>query len=109
MAFYVRAYVFGGSYSFTVALLERCRRLLTENVEGYMKPSVWCAINGRSTSMASSSCPITWNMQSGIKGTMTRISTTVFNPVKHGWVPRVADWPHSSFHRFVRLGLAPLE
>jgi putative transposase len=26
------------------------------------------------------------------------------NPVKHGLVPRVADWPHSSFHRYVRRG-----
>ena len=30
-----------------------------------------------------------------------------FNPVKHGHVPRVADWPYSSFHRMVRLGLYP--
>ncbi len=28
-----------------------------------------------------------------------------FNPVKHGYVTRVADWPHSSFHRFVERGL----
>jgi len=28
-----------------------------------------------------------------------------FNPVKHGHVQRVADWPYSSFHRFVRAGL----
>jgi putative transposase len=28
-----------------------------------------------------------------------------FNPVKHGLVTRVADWPHSSFHRFVKRGL----
>ncbi|MEQ1596623.1 MAG: transposase [Casimicrobium sp.] len=27
-----------------------------------------------------------------------------FNPVKHGLVDRVADWPHSSFHRFVANG-----
>jgi putative transposase len=27
-----------------------------------------------------------------------------FNPVKHGLVQRVADWPHSSFHRYVRQG-----
>ena len=27
-----------------------------------------------------------------------------FNPVKHGYVTRVADWPHSSFHRFVERG-----
>jgi putative transposase len=31
-----------------------------------------------------------------------------FNPVKHGLVERAADWPHSSFHAFVRRGwLAP--
>jgi putative transposase len=30
-----------------------------------------------------------------------------FNPVKHGYVSRVMDWPHSSFHRMVRLGVYP--
>ena len=30
-----------------------------------------------------------------------------FNPVKHGWVARAADWPHSSIHRYVRQGLLP--
>jgi putative transposase len=30
-----------------------------------------------------------------------------FNPVKHGYVGRVRDWPYSSFHRFVRLGILP--
>ncbi len=28
-----------------------------------------------------------------------------FNPVKHGWAKRVMDWPHSSFHRYVRQGI----
>ena len=28
-----------------------------------------------------------------------------FNPVKHRHVTRVADWPHSSFHRHVERGL----
>jgi len=32
-----------------------------------------------------------------------------FNPVKHGLVRRVQDWPHSSFHRDVRLGIFPLD
>ena len=27
-----------------------------------------------------------------------------FNPVKHGHARRAADWPHSSFHRYVRHG-----
>ncbi len=28
-----------------------------------------------------------------------------FNPIKHGLVARVGDWPHSSFHLYVRRGL----
>ena len=28
-----------------------------------------------------------------------------YNPVKHGLVERVQDWPYSSFHRFVEQGL----
>lgn len=28
-----------------------------------------------------------------------------WNPVKHGWVKSVKDWPHSSFHRYVREGI----
>jgi putative transposase len=27
-----------------------------------------------------------------------------FNPVKHGYVTRVCEWPYSSFHRFVKNG-----
>jgi putative transposase len=32
-----------------------------------------------------------------------------FNPVKHGHVSQVKDWPYSSFHRLVRLGIYPLD
>ena len=32
-----------------------------------------------------------------------------FNPVKHGWAERVRDWPYSSFHRHVRLGVYPID
>lgn len=28
-----------------------------------------------------------------------------YNPVKHGWVRRVNEWPHSSFHRYVKMGV----
>lgn len=34
-----------------------------------------------------------------------RIDCIHFNPVKHGHVRRAVDWPHSSFHRYVKLGL----
>jgi putative transposase len=32
-----------------------------------------------------------------------------YNPVKHGHVTRVRDWPFSSFHHMVRLGVYPLD
>lgn len=32
-----------------------------------------------------------------------------FNPVRHGYVESVQDWPFSSFHRMVRLGDYPPE
>ena len=30
-----------------------------------------------------------------------------YNPVKHGWVTNVKDWPYSTFHRYVRQGVYP--
>ncbi len=31
------------------------------------------------------------------------------NPVKHGLVAQVRDWPHSSFHRYVKEGKLPAD
>lgn len=31
------------------------------------------------------------------------------NPLKHGLVSRVRDWPWSSFHRYVKLGVYSLD
>lgn len=30
-----------------------------------------------------------------------------YNPVKHGYVKRVGDWPYSTFHRYVARGIYP--
>jgi putative transposase len=30
-----------------------------------------------------------------------------YNPVKHGYVQLVKDWPYSSFHRYVKHGMYP--
>lgn len=32
-----------------------------------------------------------------------------YNPVKHGLVERVRDWPYSSFHRYVETGLVDVD
>lgn len=35
------------------------------------------------------------------------INYVYINPLKHGYVARVCDWPYSSFHRDVKLGNYP--
>ena len=30
-----------------------------------------------------------------------------YNPVKHGWSSTVKEWPYSSFHRMVKMGIYP--
>jgi putative transposase len=32
-----------------------------------------------------------------------------WNPVKYGYVQRVVDWPHSTFHRLVARGIYPFD
>ena len=32
-----------------------------------------------------------------------------YNPVKHGHAATAADWPYSSFHRYVREGVYPAD
>jgi putative transposase len=36
---------------------------------------------------------------------LAHIDYVHYNPVKHGHVERAIEWPHSSFHRYVRRGL----
>ena len=37
------------------------------------------------------------------------VDYTHYNPVKHGYVWRVCDWPYSSFHWYVRKGWLPVD
>ncbi len=37
----------------------------------------------------------------------SHINYVHINPVKHGLVERVRDWPYSTFHRYVELGVYP--
>ena len=43
------------------------------------------------------------------EGFATRFDYIHYNPVKHGYVKEVKDWPFSSFHRYVRLGVYPVD
>ena len=157
---YRRLWVPGGTYFFTVNLLERRRRLLVERIE-----TLGCAFRAvraeRPYTMVS--CVVLpdhlhciWTLPEGdsdiawrwhrIKSNFSRaiprderrsrrrlvkgergiwqrrywehlirderdlrnhIDYIHFNPVKHDYVAHVRDWPHSSFHRFVREGVLP--
>ena len=41
------------------------------------------------------------------KDLMRHIDYIHFNPVKHGFVTSVRNWPHSTFHRYVKMGMLP--
>jgi len=32
-----------------------------------------------------------------------------WNPVKHGYVQQIRDWPYSTFHHYVKMGIYPLD
>jgi len=38
-----------------------------------------------------------------------RVDYVHINPLKHGLVEAVKDWPHSTFHRYVDKGWLPLD
>lgn len=49
-----------------------------------------------------------WEHQIRDENDLTRhVDYIHYNPVKHGWVARVMDWPHSTFHEYVKRGMAP--
>ena len=157
---YIRARIPGGTFFFTVALLERRRRLLVEHVDvlraAFRKVrrrypftidaivilpdhfhTVWTLPPGDadfSTRMRlikstfSRAIPPTEHLSAvrsarGERGVWQRrfwehairdeddlrlhLDYTHYNPVKHGHVRQVREWPHSSFHRYVEAGTYP--
>lgn len=158
---YRRVYLPGGTYFFTVALLERRLKLLTENIDslreafGVVKAERPFGIEAIVILPDHLHC--IWTLPPGdvdfstrwrlIKSRFSRGLATGerlserrqlkqergiwqrrfwehairnqqdfdahfdyihYNPVKHGLVLRVADWPYSSFHRFVKSGVYAL-
>jgi putative transposase len=157
---YIRAFIPGGTFFFTVNLLERRRRLLTEYIDDLRtvfadarrrRPftidaivvlpdhlhSVWTLPEGDSDFSArwhdikarfSARIPkqerlSTRRVRKGERGIWQRrfwehairdeddlqrhIDYIHYNPIKHGHVSRLTDWPFSSFHRYVKAGLYP--
>ena len=159
---YIRAYIPGGTYFFTVALLDRKRRLLTDHIDALREAfrhvkrqrpyqfnaivilpdhlhclwtlpendadfsTRWRLIKSHfARSIEPGEALSARRQQKQERGIWQRrfwehairdqrdfdahLDYIHYNPVKHGWASRVADWPHSSFHEFVKDGLYPLE
>jgi putative transposase len=158
MPHYRRAWVPGGTYFFTVNLLERRQRLLVDRID-LLRDAFRETMAARPFSLVA--CVVLpdhlhciWTLPDGnsdiatrwrhLKSSFSRANPTGerrsrrrvaksergiwqrrywehlirdegdlhahidyihFNPVKHGHVARVADWPYSSFHGYVRRGL----
>jgi putative transposase len=155
---YIRAFVPGGTFFFTVALLERHRKLLTEHIDALR--SVFMAARKRrpfaleaivilpdhlhclwTLPSGDADFSARWHdikarfaaripegerlspqrLKKGERGIWQRrfwehvirderdyerhVDYIHYNPVKHGHVTKVADWPHSSFHKFVQRGI----
>ncbi|MEW6659560.1 MAG: transposase [Thermodesulfobacteriota bacterium] len=159
---YIRAFVPGGTFFFTVNLLNRRRKLLIENIDLLREvfqaarrrrpftieaivilpdhlhciwtlPSGdadfsrrWHDIKARFAAQISRGEKLsTRRMQKGERGIWQRrfwehvirdevdferhVDYIHYNPMKHGHVSRVADWPYSSFHRYVESGIYDLD
>ena len=159
---YIRAFVPGGTFFFTVTLLERRRKLLTQNIDNLRevfkaglqrKPFTieaivilpdylhciwtlpsgdadfstrWHDIKARFAAQISRGERLSpRRLKKGERGIWQRrfwehvirdegdyarhVDYIHYNPVKHGHVTRVADWPYSSSHRFVKRGIYNLE
>ena len=157
---YRRAFVQGGCWFFTVNLLDRRTRLLTDNIDALREATRRTAltlpfrINAFvvlpdhlhaiwTLPPADSDFSTRWRLiktrfaraippgerrsdvrlARGERGIWQRrfwehlirdeddyrhhVEYCMINPVKHGLVRRVVDWPYSSFHRDVRAGIFP--
>ena len=159
---YIRAFVPGGTFFFTVAILDPRRPLLTEHLDALRRAfgparsrkiftmnaivvlpdhlhciwtlpagdadfsSRWHAIKARFARAIPVGERLSPRRQKkGERGIWQRrfwehvirderdfeshADYIHFNPVKHGLVPTVGEWPYSSFHRYVRRGLYPAD
>lgn len=162
MPHYIRAFVPGGTFFFTVTILERRRKLLTENIDTLREvfksarrrrpftidaivilpdhlhciwtlppgdadfSARWHDIKARFAAQLSRGERLSVRRaKKGERGIWQRrfwehvirderdyerhVDYIHYNPVKHGQVKRAADWPYSSFHKYVERGIHNLE
>ena len=94
MVNYRRNRVRGGTFFFTVTLADRHSSLLAEHID-LLRDTVR-DVQSQHTFRVKAIVMLPDHLHT--------VWTLPYNPVKHGLVNRVVDWPFSSFHRYVRLG-----
>src|SRR3569832_2263566 len=109
---YRRAWHPGGTYFFTVNLLQRQGNdLLTLTSIFYEAPLSRCNALSLPHSWLGGTaqqlhCVIELGGETDFHAHMDYVH---YNPVKHGLVKRVRDWRYSTFHRLVEQGVYPLD
>lgn len=102
----------GGTYFFTVNLLERRRRLLVDRI-GDLRTAFQAAHVARPFEvLAIVVLPDHLHCEHLIRDEddlRRHVDYIHFNPVKHGHAVRALDWPHSSFRRWVKRGEYPVD
>ena len=101
MTDYCRNFIAGGSFFFTINLAER-RLAFSLSVATGQRVSDSRAAKGEHGIWQRRY----WENTIGDENDFARHMDYIhINPVKHGLVTRVRDWPYSSFHRMVKLGV----
>ena len=129
MSWYRRAKIKGGTYFFTVAICilpDHLHAIWTLPEDDSDFSSRWNRIKGNfSRRLPNLSRRSTSKVLKREKGVWQRrywehtirddadlarhIDYIHFNPVRHGLVTRVVDWPFSSFHQYVARGTLPAD
>jgi putative transposase len=113
---YRRSHIEGATYFFTVVTYES-RQILTTTESRALLRSAWLDVTQRFPFKTIAICLLPehihciWSLPQGDANYSIRwkeikrynpIDYIHYNPVKHGFVNQVVEWPWSSFHRYVK-------
>ena len=112
MPIHIRSQAKGATYFFTVTLAHRQTPLLTENIQ-LLRQAFQRANAQRSNSKIKHREKGIWHRRywehqiKDQQDLQNHVDYIHYNPVKHGLVAQVKDWPYSSFHRYAQRNIYP--
>jgi len=119
MAHYRRNFIHRGRFFFTVNLADRRSRLLTDHIDQLRNAFRYARVRHAFTIDAIVVLPDHlhaiwqrryWEHTLRDENDFEQHCHYIhYNPVKHGHAAAASQWPYSSFQRFVKLGLYPLD